>query len=79
MPPTPTLLTIGPVHDLVEDTVYALPARATLITAGAVLELSLQSTTGFTSVAATTTGVSSYGWAFARCTTAATKVSLRAT
>jgi len=71
-----TLLTIGPVHDILQNIVYALPARKTRMQADAVVETSLQSTTGFTAVAASTTGVETSA-SFVRCTTANTKISLK--
>lgn len=61
-------ISIGRPITLTEDVVYALPARRGWLIANAVLEFSLQSTTGFTAVAASTTGMEVQG-SFCRCTT----------
>jgi len=71
-----TLLTIGPIHTLTEDAIYALPARKVTVISSAVLEVSNDSTTGFASVATTTTGAELVS-SFVRCTTANAVVSLK--
>ena len=55
---------------------YAMPACRVWVVSNAVLEFSLQSTTGFAAVAASTTGMES-AWPFARCTTASPIVSVQ--
>lgn len=63
---TNTLL-IGPRNDLVQNRVYALPARLVFVTSSAALEVSSTSGGGFTAVTATTTGTN-LGTGFVRCT-----------
>jgi hypothetical protein len=70
--PVPLILR-GIVTDMIEDVVYALPTRSVHIKADDVVELSLQTTTGFTAQANSTTGVQTES-PFVRCTTATTKI-----
>lgn len=70
-------LSIGPVHDIVQNITYALPAKACYILADDALEVSLSYDSGFFSVAATTTGTV-IAAAFVKCTTSNTKVCLKA-
>lgn len=72
-----TLLTIGPVNDIDQNIVYALPTRTVFIQSNDTVETSLDSTTGFTTLASSTTGVQTSA-AFVRCTTANTKISCKA-
>lgn len=75
----PTTLSAGVIHTLVQNEIYALPVVKCMIQASAVCELSLtSSTTGFTAVSATTTGVETVA-GFLRCTTAAAVVSVKRT
>lgn len=70
-------LTIGPIHTLVEDAVYALPARKVMVHASAAVEVSNDSTTGFVALSSSTTGVETSA-AFVRCTTANALVTVKA-
>jgi hypothetical protein len=72
-------LTIGPVHSILQNVVYALPARNVRVLAGAAVEVSLDGT-NFTALtgSALTTGVETSA-AFVRCTTGNTSIILKAT
>lgn len=71
-------LTIGPVHSLVQNQIYALPARRVLLYSDTVVEVSNTiGTTGFTTVAASTTGVQTSA-AFIRCTSGVALVTVKA-
>ena len=72
------VLTIGPVHVLTEDAIYALPTRACRVIASDVCEVSFDSaTTGFAALAASTTGFDN-AFAFIRCTTTTAQISCKA-
>lgn len=68
-----TLISPGPVTDILQNVVYALPGRVVHLKSDAVVEVSLQATTGFTALATSTTGVETAA-VFVRCTTANTKI-----
>lgn len=69
-----TALTIGPAHTLIQNTVYALPARSCIVNTTAALEESNDFT--FAASSALTDGQYTSA-AFVRCTTAAPIVSLK--
>jgi hypothetical protein len=71
-----TLLTIGPVHVLAEDIIYAMPARSVFLQSDEVLELSLDGTV-FVADTTTTTGMQTSA-VFVRCTTADAQVVCKA-
>lgn len=63
-----TLLTMGPVHTLTEDEIYALPGRKCMILSDSALEIALLEAGPFTAlVGANTTGIETVA-AFVRCT-----------
>jgi hypothetical protein len=72
------VLTIGPVHTITQNIAYALPARNVRIQSGAAVQVSLDSTTGFTALSASTTGVET-SMPFVKCTTANTTIICKAT
>lgn len=67
------VLSIGITNSLVQNTVYALPTRAVFVISNAALEVSNLTNSGFSAVAATTTGTV-LSSAFTRCTTGAAVV-----
>lgn len=69
-----TLLSIGPVQDITQNIVYALPAKAVWLQSLAVVETAVDTT--FTTLAASTTGVITSA-VFVRCTTGNTKIVLK--
>lgn len=62
-----TLISIGPPITLLQNVVYALPAKAVLITSSLALEVSLDGTAWVALANATTTGAVT-GYVFVRCT-----------
>lgn len=70
-------LTIGPVHNLAQNTVYALPARAVYVMSTTALQISNDSAFGSSQAVAANTPTVAVG-AYVRCTTAATDVYLKA-
>lgn len=71
-------LTIGPVHSLVQNTIYALPARLVRVHSTTAVEVSLSTTTtAFAVLANSTTGAETSA-AFVRCTTANTTIICKA-
>lgn len=70
-------LLIGPRNDMVQNQVYALPARLVYLTANAVLEVSATSGGGFAALATSTTGAF-VSTGFVRCTTAAAVARVKA-
>lgn len=71
------LLTIGPPHAIAQTTVYAMPARSCYLLATTAVELSVDASTGFALVAASTTGIVTAAQ-FVRCTTGASILSVKA-
>ena len=69
-------LTIGPVHAITQNTVYALPARSLKVHSLAAIDISVDASTWVT-VAASTTGTE-IGSAFIRCSSTNTSLTLRA-
>jgi len=70
------ILSAGPVYQIVQNQVYALPAVESFIVSDTVLEFSMQTGSGFAAVAASTTGMTS-SYPYCRCTTAAARVSVK--
>lgn len=70
-------LSVGPVHDIIQNTTYAMPAKACYILADDVVEVSLSYDSGFSALAASTTGTI-IAAAFVKCTTGDTKICLKA-
>lgn len=62
-----TLLTIGPVHTLTQNTSFACPARRTFIRSSAALETSLDESTWV--ALPLTNGMAEMSATFVRCTT----------
>lgn len=76
----PTLLTIGPVHALTQNEIYAMPARAVYVQAEEVVQFSMTTTTtDFANVAASTTGALISVLPFVRSTTANNNIIMKAT
>lgn len=72
-----TTLSAGSQYSITQNTIYALPVTACQILSAAVCQLSpTTTTTQFTDVAATTTGVQT-GAMFVRCTTGTTQISVK--
>ena len=71
-------LTIGPVHNLLQNVIYALPARNVRVQSTTAVEVSLSTTTtAFAVLANSTTGAETSA-AFVRCTTGATTIICKA-
>lgn len=68
-------LTIGPVHAITQNTVYALPARACWLTALAAVELSVDASTWVPFANSTLGG--QVGSCFVRCPGGNTSITLR--
>lgn len=69
-------LTIGPIHTLTQNVVYGMPARKVSIISSAILEFSNLIGSGFSALAASTTGVETHSL-FVRSTTGNATVSLK--
>lgn len=73
-----TLLTIGPSHDLVQNVVYAMPARKVRVHALAAVEISVDGSTWDALTGSETVGAEASS-GFLRCPGGATSVILKAT